>query len=182
MRNRIIILIVSVALGCVAMAKEEPKDESKRESKEEASSAEKHEAFEKMKTLIGSWEGTAKEGKTENPTNARFQSIADGSVLAGWLEEGTPHEMVTMFHMDGDTLMATHYCAAHNQPRMVLVMDGEHNRLVFVFKDGTNIKPEVGHMHQVAFILDGPNHHIEEWTYLKGGKKETTRFDFKRKK
>jgi hypothetical protein len=37
-------------------------------------------------------------------------------------------------------------------------------------------------MHQVTFILDGANHHIQEWTYLKNDKKETTRFDFKRKK
>ena len=175
--TRIVYPLITLILGCcIVFAAEEAKDESKQESKNE-----KAEAFEKMKKLIGSWTGTVKEGEKQLPTNARFQSVADGSVLAGWLEEGTSNEMVTMFHMDGDTLMATHYCAAHNQPRMVLVMDGERNRLVFVFKDGTNIKPEVGHMHQVTFILDGPNHHIEEWTYLKNDKKETTRFDFKRK-
>ena len=150
-------------------------EESKQESKSEAA-----EAFEKMKTLVGSWEGTFKEGGKDMSATARFQTVSDGSVLAGWLGEGTPHEMVTMFHMDGNTVMATHYCAAHNQPRMVLVM-GEGNRLVFVFKDGTNLEPEVGHMHQVAFIFDGSNHHIEEWTYLKNDKKETSRFDFKRK-
>ena len=27
--------------------------------------------------------------------------------------------------MDGNDLMATHYCAAHNQPRMVLVSGGD---------------------------------------------------------
>jgi hypothetical protein len=177
MRNRIVYPFAILILGCCAvLAAEEAKEESKQESKSETT-----EAFDKMKMLIGSWEGTFKEGGKDLPATARFQTISDGSVLASWLGEGTPYEMVTMFHMDGDTLMATHYCAAHNQPRMVLVM-GEGNRLVFVFKDGTNIKPEVGHMHQVAFILDGPNHHIEEWTYLKNDKKETSRFDFKRKK
>jgi hypothetical protein len=83
--------------------------------------------------------------------------------------------------MDGNQLMATHYCAAHNQPRMVLVNGGDQNRLVFKFKDGTNIQPDAGHMQQVAFIIDGPNHHIEEWTYLQNGKEDTTRFDFRRK-
>ena len=169
---------MTMILGCcIALAGEDAKEESKAEPKNE-----KTEAFEKMKTLVGSWAGTMKEGGKDLPATARFQTIADGSVLAGWLGEGTPYEMVTMFHMDGDTLMATHYCGAHNQPRMVLVMDGERNRLVFVFKDGTNIKPGVGHMHQVAFILDGPDHHIEEWTFLQGDKKETSSFDFKRKK
>ena len=174
MRTRIIVslipFIVSAGLALAA------------EKKEELSKVEENESYDKMKTLVGSWEGKVKEGDKDIPATARFQLIADGSTLAGWLGEGTPHEMVTMFHMDGDTLVATLYGAEHKQPRMVLVMDGERNRLVFVFKDGTNIQPNVGHMHQVAFIFDGPNHHIEEWTYLKNDKKETSRFDFKRKK
>ena len=177
MKTRIVLPLVTVVLGfCVALA-EEAKEESKQESKNE-----KSEAFDKMKTLIGSWEGTMKEDGKEIAATARFQTVSDGSVLAAWLGEGTPYEMVTMFHMDGDSLMATHYCTGHNQPRFVLVMDGERNRLVFAFKDGTNIKPEVGYMHQVAFILDGQNHHIQEWTFLKNDKKETAQFDFKRKK
>jgi hypothetical protein len=179
MRIRIFFpLSILILCGGVALMAEEAKEKPK----EELGKVEKSEAFDKMKTLIGSWEGTFKEGDKNLPANARFQTVSDGSVLAAWLAEGTPYEMVTMFHMDGDTLMATHYCAAHNQPRMVLVMDGEHNRLVFAFKDGTNIRPDEGHMHQVAFIFDGPNHHIQEWTYLKSDKKETSRFDFKRKK
>jgi hypothetical protein len=138
-------------------------------------------AYDKMKTLVGAWDGTVNEGGKELKTSARFKMISDNSVLAHWLDEGTPHEMLTMFHMDGSDLMATHYCAAHNQPRMALVSGGDPNRLVFKFKDGTNIQSDAGHMQQVAFIIDGPNHHIEEWTYLQNGKEDTTRFDFRRK-
>ncbi len=32
-----------------------------------------------------------------------------------------PENMITMFHMDGDRLLMTHYCGAGNQPRMKLV-------------------------------------------------------------
>src|SRR3984893_738473 len=128
--------------------------------------------------LVG---GKVNEGGTALKTNARFQLVSDGSVLAAWLGEGSPHEMVTMFHMDGNQLMATHYCAAHNQPRMALVNGGDQNRLVFTFKEWTTIQPDAGHMQQVAFVIDGPNHHIEEWTYLQNGKEDTTRFDFRRK-
>ena len=138
-------------------------------------------AFDKMKTLVGAWEGTADEGGKKAPTNARFQLIADGSALMGWLAERMPDEMVTMFHPDGSDLMATHYCAAHNQPRMVLVPGGDPNKLVFKFKDGTNIDPDAGHMNQVAFIIDAPNHHREEWTYIKKGQETVARFDFHRK-
>ena len=137
-------------------------------------------AFDKMKTLVGSWEGLSTEGRKTLPCDARFQVVADGSVLMGWLNEHTPDEMVTMFHPDGANLMATHYCAAHNQPRMVLVPGGDANKLVFKFKDGTNIDPDTGHMNQVTFILDRPNHHVEEWTYLAKGKEVTAHFEFNR--
>jgi hypothetical protein len=147
---------------------------------EQQSKIAKSPAFERMKTLVGSWKGTVNEGGAQLQRKARFKMISDDSALAHWLDEDAPHEMLTMFHMDGDQLMATHYCAAHNQPRMVLVSGGDPNRLVFKFKDGTNIQPDAGHMQQVAFVFDVPNHHIEEWTYLLNGKEDTTRFDFKR--
>jgi len=138
-------------------------------------------AFDKMKTLMGSWEGTAREGGTDLPKTTRFQMVAGSTVLAGWLNEGTAHEMVTMFHMDGNNLMATHFCAAHNQPRMVLVSGNDPNQLVFKFKDGTNIHSGSGHMQQVTFIFDGANHHLEDWIYIENGREQTTRFDFRRK-
>src|SRR5947207_3861289 len=77
-------------------------------------------AFDKMKSLAGKWEGSAMEDGKAIPTTAHFQLISDGSVLMGWLNEGIADEMVTMFHVDGSDLMATHYCSAHNQPRMIL--------------------------------------------------------------
>ena len=139
-------------------------------------------AFLKMQALAGSWVGTMSEDGKSKEVSARFQLISDKSALAGWLGEGTPYEMVTMFHPDGSDLIATHYCSAHNQPRMVLVPGTDPNRLVFKFRDGTNIAPGDGHMQQVTFILDGPDHHIEEWVYLDHGKEmEPGRFDFHRK-
>ena len=41
------------------------------------------------------------------------------------MNSGTPHEMITMFHMDQAELLATHYCSAHNQPRMRAVPSGQ---------------------------------------------------------
>src|SRR5438477_10038866 len=138
-------------------------------------------AFDKMKTLVGMWDGTVNEGGAQLKAHARVKLVSDGSALAHWLDEGTPHEMITMFHMDGNDLMATHYCAAQNQPRMVLASGSDPNRLVFKFKDGTNIQSDSGYMREVTFIFDGARHHVEEWTFVQNGKAETTRFDFNRK-
>jgi hypothetical protein len=134
-------------------------------------------AFDELKSLAGDWEATVATGIQ----SAHFELIADNSVLASRLSGGMPHDMHTMFHMDGSRLMLTHYCAMHNQPRMVLVPGGDPKKLVFRFKDGTNIAPGDGHMNQVAFIIDGSNHHIEEWTYLAKDKETTTRCEFRRR-
>lgn len=139
--------------------------------------------FDKMKTLDGSWVGGFVEGGKEYPATTRFMTVSDGSALMAWLGEGTPEEMVTIFYPDGKDLMGTHYCAAHNQPRFLAVPGDDPNRVVFKFKDGTNIGPHDGHMAGVTFIFDGPDHHMEDWTYIsKQGKESTSRFDFKRKK
>ena len=80
------------------------------------------------------------------------------------LGEGTEHEMPTIYHMDGDRLMATHYCAAQNQPRMVLKPGGE--KLQFEFLDVTNLKsPEAGHMRRMAITILDKDHIQQEWTY-----------------
>jgi hypothetical protein len=103
----------------------------------------------------------------------------DGSALMHWMDQGTSHEMVTMFHPDMDELLATHYCAAHNQPRMKL-MSATPTRLVFEFKDGTNIGPHDGHMAGLAIDLIDANHHDEEWSYEQDGKRSTSVFHFAR--
>lgn len=147
------------------------------------SSIQPNPAFDKMKTLVGEWEGTVNEGGKETSTRSSFRMVSDGSALMNTLGSGTPHEMITMFHMDGKELMATHYCAAHNQPRFRAVPGSDPRVVAFEFKDATNVAtPQTGHMVQVKFTMLDPNHHVEEWTFQENGKRETGRFDFHRKK
>lgn len=133
-------------------------------------------AFDKLKTLVGEWHTADATGVQK----ANFELIADGSVLASRLSGGMPHDMHSMIHLADGTLMLTHYCAMHNQPRMTLVPGDNPNILVFKFKDGTNLSEGGGHMNRVTFTLDGPNHHIEEWTFLKDGHETTSRSEFHR--
>ena len=49
--------------------------------------------------------------------------------------------MVTLYHMDGDPMMLTHYCLAKNQPRMAAIEIGEDGgEVTFEFLDGTSLK------------------------------------------
>ena len=138
--------------------------------------------FEKLKSLAGEWEGTANEGGKDFPVTTSFRVVSDGSALLNDLMAGTPHEMITMFHINGNELMATHYCAAHNQPRFVLAPSGDPKVMDFEFKDATNLSsPTAPHMVRVKFTIVNANHHIEDWTFLANGQKVTRRFDFHRK-
>jgi hypothetical protein len=139
-------------------------------------------SFDKLKSLVGEWEGLAAEGGKEMPTTSSFRLVSDGSVLMNVLAAGTSHEMVTMFHMDGSDLLATHYCAAHNQPRFRLAPAADANVLTFEFKDATNLPNLTApHMVGVKLTLVDANHHYEDWTFLADGQATTRRFDLHRK-
>ena len=139
-------------------------------------------SFDKLKSLVGEWEGNSNEGGQQVPATTSFRLVSDGSALMNVLGAGTPHEMVTMFHMDNSDLLATHYCAVHNQPRFRVVPSSKPNVITFEFKDATNLPtPTAPHMVGIKITFLDANHHYEDWTFLSNGQKSTTRFDFHRK-
>ena len=95
---------------------------------------------------------------------------------------GTPHEMVTMYHLDGSDLVLTHYCAAGNQPKMKFIAGADPNILKFDFVSGSNMKPDDMHMHSATLDLSSQTNVKAEWTSWVGGKaQEPHKFDFIRK-
>src|SRR5687768_10780544 len=67
-------------------------------------------AFERIKQLAGDWmEKDPKTGKEMVMT--RFRVTANGTAVEEIVMPGAPHEMVTIYHLDGDSLLLTHYCA-----------------------------------------------------------------------
>src|SRR5579863_788708 len=107
-------------------------------------------AFEKMKSLAGSWEGKGSDGMA---VRVSYRVTSGGSAL---MSEIMGHEdMISMFHMDGDRLLMTHYCGAGNQPRMVGTISPDGKTVKFDFVDATNVLPaQGGHMaHLVVTII-----------------------------
>jgi len=120
--------------------------------------------WKKLLTLVGEWEGFMEEGGKKQPATVDVRMTGDGSAIMHVLGRGTPYEMVTMFHADGKRLLATHYCAAHNQPRMALVPAKAPNQVAFDFVDGTNIAPGDEHMRSLVITFVDADHHEEAWT------------------
>jgi hypothetical protein len=141
-------------------------------------------AFAKMKTLVGEWTGKAGEGQGDADARVVYRLTGAGSALVETLFPGLPHEMITVYHLDGDRLMMTHYCAAGNQPRMTLTQTSTPQSLVFAFSGATNLKSDKDmHMHDLSIRFVDPDHIQGEWvSYQDGRKAGTTTFNMTRVK
>ena len=134
-----------------------------------------------LKSMVGQWEGVMEDGGQKLPATVEVRMTGDGSAIMHVMGKDTPYEMVTMIHPDGKRLLATHYCAAHNQPRMALVPAKAPNQVAFDFVDGTNIGPGEGHMKSVVFTFIDADHHDEAWTNSAGPGAAVFKFTRKKK-
>jgi len=135
-------------------------------------------SFDQLKSLSGAWEGKGGEGQ---PLNVSFRVTSAGSAILNEIQG--PEDMVTMFHMDGDRMMMTHYCATGNQPRMVGTLSPDGKTMTFNFLDVTNfLDTQPGHMQGLVLTFLDANHHTEDWTFLgKDGQTHHQHFDLQRK-
>ena len=140
--------------------------------------ADAHKSFDLLKGLEGNWAGKNNQGQ---PVQVTFRITAGGSALMSEILGRGPENMITMFHMDGDRLLMTHYCGAGNQPRMK-VISSDAKSVSFEFFDGTNIGPGDGHMQHVTFTEPDADHHVEEWVFLDHGKESREVFTLARVK
>ncbi len=137
--------------------------------------------FEKMKSLVGEWQGKSLDGNT---AKVSYTLVSDSSALMEKLAVGGESEMVTMYHPDGDHLMMTHYCSAHNQPRMrSQKVSMEIKSIIFDLVDVTNLStPDAGHMKKLVLTSVDQDHFTQEWTWSEKGKESTVVIRFERKK
>lgn len=90
-------------------------------------------AFERLKSLAGTWNGRTMKVDGD-PTTVEYRVTAGGSVVMETMFFGEPHEMINMYTVDGDAVLAQHYCAAGNQPVLRLnAAKSSANQLVFDF-------------------------------------------------
>ena len=134
-----------------------------------------------LKTLPGTWEGPGMEGDGQHDkVRVDFKITGGGSAV---MSEILGHDdMISMFHLDGDRLLLTHYCAVGNQPRMQASMSPDGKTLTFNYLDATNLSsPNAGHMQKMILTILDENHHTEEWVFVDHGKEHRAMFDLRRK-
>jgi hypothetical protein len=175
--TRMLLIVALLSLAAPALAQsdaQKPMDHSS--AKAPVVKTETEQAFDKLKTLAGSWEGRPQvtppvpdiDGK---PAQVKLRVASRGHTLMHDLRiDGIPDNPLTMVVVDADRLLLTHYCDGDNRPRMVGKMSADGKTVEFDFLDISG-KLGVGHMHHVVFTFIDDNHHGEEWTFLMPGDK-----------
>jgi len=127
--------------------------------------------FDRMKQLVGAWEGTSDMGKAGEKVRVEYRLTAGGSALVETLFPGSGGEMVSVYTDRNGKLAMTHYCSLRNQPRMTLAKaDAKTIELVFA-KKGNDINPATEkHMHAVHFTFTDNDHIVQKWTMYDKGK------------
>ncbi len=167
MRNirQIVILImalISVAAAGLAASKSQPE-------------------FDQIKSLAGLWEGKAADGR---PVHISYKLVSGGTAVMESIDESAETEMVTLYYLDGDQLMMTHYCMANNQPRMRAdASTSSTGAIKFTFVDATNLSgPDAGHMHAHSIVWKDAGHVTQQWTWREKGQERVETFELQRQK
>ena len=126
--------------------------------------------LEKMKKLAGTWVTADKDGKPTDQIVSIIKVTAGGSAVHETLFPGQPHEMVSIYTVDGPDLVMTHYCVLGNQPRMKADPKSPANQIRFQFAGGSNLDPKKDkHMHAATLTIVDDDHIEVVGTGWEGG-------------
>ena len=163
----LISLVLAVACGTSAGQTAAPSDAQK--------------LFDQMKSLEGSWHGTIM-GISIDVT-IRLASSGTAILHEGNTGGGRPpnHE-ITMFYVDSDRLVATHYCDGGNRARFQGKMSPDGKTIEFSFLDVAG-STQGGLVKRMAFTTVDANKHVVEFTFMRpDGKPMELRGEFERTK
>lgn len=126
--------------------------------------------FEMIKKLEGEWLEVGEDGVPTDRVITSFRLTAAGTAMEETLFAGGEHEMMTLYHLDGEDLVLTHYCINGNQPRMRADVKSEPGTIAFKCAGGFNMKAEdEKHMHHATIVWKDDDHIRTEWQEFTGG-------------
>ena len=172
--RKLAILIILVATAAVVFAQDSP-------SKSASAQSDAKKAFEKLKTLAGSWQGSI--GDLSTQVTIRVTS-AGSAIMQDAVRTGVSgnYNSITMMYLEGDRLLMTHYSEAGNRPRFEGKLSPDGKSVEFNLLDvpgGT----QRGFLKRMMITMDDANHHHVDVTFIPpDGKPIEARGEFQRTK
>ena len=123
--------------------------------------------FAQLQSLVGTWEGTFANGRQHTVT---YRPTANNTALVETWTMSATRESMTIYTLDGDMLLATHYCPQGNAPRLKLTPNREGGKLRFEFRDGMNVQvKDKSHQHAFWIRFLGKDSFERSETYVMNG-------------
>lgn len=127
-------------------------------------------AFDRLKAMEGEWVDVTGAFGKPGAVVATYKVTGSGNTVVESFPVGTPHEMTTVYHRDGSSVVLTHYCAGGTQPRM-RAKEIIGDRMKYEFEGGTNIDvAKTSHMHNMDWEFIGADEAKLAWHNWSNGK------------
>lgn len=126
--------------------------------------SEAQKAFNQLKTLSGSWQGSI----MNIPIDFTIRTVSGGTTI---MQEGittkgpTPDHEITLFYVEGDRLLATHYCDANNRVNLEGKMSADGKSVEFSFID-IHGSTKGGYVRRLRLSMTDADKHIEQFTFV----------------
>ena len=161
------LVLTLLAIAAALPGQNRPEEKTKSEA-----------TFKQLASLVGEWDAM-QDGVAVKET---YTLTANGSAVMAETKPANEPAMITMFTVDGDHLIATHYCSARNQPHMSGAPGDLEEGVSFSLERVTGMKtPDDWHNTGLTITLDDKDHMTQRWTWLYKGKAGTTIFKYARK-
>jgi hypothetical protein len=134
-----------------------------------------------LKGFAGFWEGKVTTDWPESGYDGvkiqlRIRVTSSGNAIVHEMGgaatgEGPEHMGdITVFYLENDNVLATHYCDADTRSRLKAVIPSDPNALVFGFVDVTG-RTQIGYVQDITFKPGTADHHTEIVTFVIPGKR-----------
>lgn len=137
-------------------------------------------AIEEFKSLAGEWEGKDSHGGN---IHVSYEVLPSGVVMERLQPEREPG-MLTMYSLDGDHIVAFHFCSQGNQPVLrTNALSTANGKYEFTLERAYGLKSS-GELHMVQLLVTIPDkdHLTQVWTNLHDGKRSSNTITLARKK
>ena len=138
-------------------------------------------AYARLKTLTGSWQGTV----MDIAINFTIRAVSSGTAILheGHTDKaGPPKHEITMFYLDVDRLLATHYCDAGNRSHMEGKLSADGKAIEFSFLEVVG-PTRGGYLKDMVITMTDADHHVIAFTFvMPDGKPIPLRGEFQRTK
>lgn len=142
-------------------------------------------ALAKLRSLEGEWSGSYEwsGARSDNGAmSASYSLTGNDSAVVENLIIGGKQVMTSVYHLDGDDLRMTHYCAAQNQPRLrARTIDLSKGIIEFDFVDATNLRSSSApHVHGLEIHFHSDDKITLVFLFLSGDQRSRETIDLAR--